>query len=549
MKRIIIFMMALIPGLVMGHGGEDHSHAGGTTSVESALKSSSSFAVSDKYEALIKYDVLEKNNEGNMQLYISEFQTNKPIDDATLTVVAANNNRLKFSARHIGTGTYEIRGVFPENGTYALNIIIQSAKGPDMLVLENIIVGKPLLSGSPVQYHTIAISGLVGVVVGAVIALFVLLFKRKKVRPEYAAIAIILLSLPLSTSKSSAHGTESHDNNAANPLVVIVPKETQFLYGIETSVNKYGEFHGTREFQGEIIPGQNGLAVVESPQTGKIISLNALVGQKVKKGQVVATIQQSIDAATQLSMMSQFNGLSEEVKAAKIQFERLKSIADITAKRDLLEAESRYRIAKKNLELMRRNLSTGAGNIIRTNLTAPIDGVVGPFTYSIGSIMNAGETLFTITNLESVLVAVQVEAKDSEEFVNAKEITIRSEDGSTTGVLKKVSEAQFVNAANQTSRYLFEIKSNRGKFKLGQKVIVSSVSSKPSREIVISNKAIVEVNGKTAYFVKEGPESFRIEYTKALQNNADESIVAGARAGDRIVSVGSFEMKTMFLNQ
>lgn len=548
MNRVLLLVMLLIPGWVMAHGGEDHGAA--PASHEVVSQGSSAFAVSDKYEVLLKYEGLEKNTESTLRLYISEFHTNKPVDDATITVVGASNNQLRFSARHVESGIYDIKGVFPDNGPYSLNVIIQAGKGPDMLVLENVQVGNHMLSGSPLELHKIAVAGLAGVVMGAAVVLFIMLFRRKKGRPEYAAFAIILLSLPLSTSKTSAHGAEAHEGvKAGAPMLLTVPKETQFLYGIETSVNKYGDFCETREFQGEIIPGQNGLAVIESPQSGKIVSLNVVVGQVVKRGQEVATIEQTIDAATQLNMLTQFNSLSEEVKAAKLQFERLKSISDITSKRELSEAESRYRIARKNLEVLRQNLSAGSANRIKIKLTAPIGGVVGPFSFAVGSMINAGEALFNITDLRKVLVAVQVDAQDVGSIEEAKQVAIRSEDGSATGILKKVSAGQSVNEINQTHRYLFEIRKQVGEFKLGQKVIVASTQSKPGRELITPNQAIVEVNGKAAYFVKDGPETFHIKYTKAIRNNGTETVVTGAKEGDRIVSAGSYEMKTMFLNQ
>ncbi len=547
MNRVILLLLLLLPGWVMAHGGENHGNA--KASPEHVAQGPSAAAVSDKYEVLLKYTGLVKDRESVMRLFVSDYQTNKPVDNAALSVVSAGNSRLKFAARHIESGIYEVRGVFPENGTYALNVSLRAQKGPDMLVLQNVVVGNEGSAVAPVQLLDIAVPGLIGAVAGAVIVLFIMMVRLKKLLPEYAAAAMILLSFPLSTSKTSAHGTEEHGRDTSpSPSLLTVPKETQFLYGIETSSNRYGEFNETREFQGEIIPGQNGLAVIESPQAGKIASLHVMVGQVVRKGQVVATVEPIIDAGTKLNMITQFNSLSEEVKAAKIQFERLKTIADITSRRELSEAESRYRIARKNLELMRKNLSFGQSSGMRIKLTAPIGGVVGPFSYSVGSMINAGETLFQITDLSSVLVAVQVDAADIGRIETAKEITVRGENGAT-GLLKKVSAGQFVNESNQTHRYLFEIRKKQGAFKLGQKVIIASTQSETARRLVTPSRAVVEVNGKPAYFVKDGPETFHIEYAKVIKNNETEAIVAGAKQGDRIVSAGSYEMKTMFLNQ
>ena len=53
-----------------------------------------------------------------------------------------------------------------------------------------------------------------------------------------------------------------------------VPKETQYLFNILTTTLKEEDFLGTNDFLGTIIPSTNGMAVIQSPQTGKIISQN-----------------------------------------------------------------------------------------------------------------------------------------------------------------------------------------------------------------------------------------------------------------------------------
>ncbi|MEJ7675609.1 MAG: biotin/lipoyl-binding protein [Chitinophagaceae bacterium] len=47
------------------------------------------------------------------------------------------------------------------------------------------------------------------------------------------------------------------------------------------------------------------MAVIQTPQTGKIVSIRATVGQRVSAGQVLAVIEQQVDAGTQISIISQ----------------------------------------------------------------------------------------------------------------------------------------------------------------------------------------------------------------------------------------------------
>ncbi|WP_163526028.1 efflux RND transporter periplasmic adaptor subunit, partial [Klebsiella oxytoca] len=63
------------------------------------------------------------------------------------------------------------------------------------------------------------------------------------------------------------------------------------------------------------------------------------------------------------------------------------------------------------------------GNTKAITLTSPVSGVVGTFNYAIGAVVNSGETLFEITNLDQVFVEAQVFATDAEKLKSATGFT------------------------------------------------------------------------------------------------------------------------------
>jgi multidrug efflux pump subunit AcrA (membrane-fusion protein) len=215
---------------------------------------------------------------------------------------------------------------------------------------------------------------------------------------------------------SLAHEGEEHGGGAAKTGGLsnsfVVEKESQFLFDILTEKAGVGSgFYQTTELLGTVTAAPQGLAVIQSPQTGKIISLRVAPGQTVSKGQTLAVVQQQVEAATQIDILSQRNTLNAEVKAAKAQYDRLQSIADIAAKKDVTEAKARYEAAVQNLQLFNANVGS-AGSSKLVTLTAPISGVVGTFNYAMGAVVSAGQTLFEITNLDRVYVETQVFGND-----------------------------------------------------------------------------------------------------------------------------------------
>lgn len=561
MKILLIYLLAFFPMIIFAHGGEDH----GVEAKKAAPMSTSYFSSvsnSEKYELLMKYEPIKRGKEATLRLFVTNFQTNKPIDNAKLEITLAEDGTKKFVVKHLESGIYEVKGTFPANKIYSLNVNINAAIGPDLMVLENIEVGKAL----PIADETKDASFfnrnnllllLGGLILGALIAVIVMAIVNKKIKPKHALTIILLLSIPVSTQTSIAHGGEDHGDekkgaqNTTTSDSFIVPKETQYLFNILTTTLKEENFLGTNDFLGTIIPSTNGMAVIQSPQTGKIVSLRTNIGQKVNKGQVLAIIEQSIDAGTQVNLLTQRNNAEAEYQAAKAQYDRLKTIADIAAKKDVQEAEARFKSAESNRRLLRQLNSSNGWNSKLISLTAPISGVVGNFNFAIGAVINAGETLFSITDLAKVYVEAQIYAKDENTIAKAQEIfAIGTNNPNVKGKLKLISKAQTVNDANQTQKYVFEILSSAGDFKIGENITIKVSSASTSRQLVIPNTAITEVNGKQAVFVKESPENYKVTYINKGSDNGTYSVVLGGIAKEsRIVDTGSYQMKTMFLNQ
>lgn len=561
MKRLIFYLFLVIPVLAIAHGGDDHgAQAKAATPMGSTYFTS--VANSKKYELLLKYEPIKAGQESVMRLYVSDFTSNSAIDDAKVEISVADDDQLKFTVSHLENGVYELKGKFPANKAYSLNISINSSNGPDLMVLGQVEVGKvfPVAEvahegGLFSWSNTLLLVG--GIVAGALAVLIILGIRNRKIQPKYAASVILLLSLPVATSKISAHGGEDHGKDAGKPRAAgagdtfLVPKESQYLFEVLTASTAKDDFLGSSDFLGTVIPSASGMAVIQSPQTGKIVSLRTSVGQRVSKGQVLAVVEQSIDAGTQVNLLTQSNNAEAEYNAAKAQYDRVKTIADIAAKKDVQEAEARFRSAESNRRLLRQLGSAGNGNKKLINLTSPINGVVGSFNYAIGAVVNAGETLFTVTNLSTILIEAQIYSKDVELLKNARAFLATSDAVSSfTGKLKLISAAQAVNDGNQTQKYIFEMSGDEGGFMIGQNITVRVLSGQSTRQLTIPNSAITEINGKPAVFVKDGPESYTVSYIQKGTANATQTIVSkGAKDGDRIVHTGTYQMKTMFLNQ
>jgi RND family efflux transporter MFP subunit len=555
MKRILLtILLAYLSFNSIAHEGEDHG--AGKKAVTRAASYFSSEALSDKYEVLIKYGEITGGTESILELFLSNAKTNRAIDSATISVKVVGQPNLNFTLTRIDAGIYQLKGIFPANQIYDLQVNINSKLGPDFLQVPKIEVGKKL-EVAPMEEHAHWYSNswlwaIIGLLLGFLLMYFLMRNRYRKVAAT--AIIIGLLIPTASMNPTAAHEGEDHGAGAVKSgglsNAFIVEKESQFLFDIITQQTGSGNFYQSTELLGTVTASPQGQAVIQTPQTGKIVSLRVTPGQSVSKGQTLATIEQQVEAGTQIDIISQRNSLNAEVKAAKVQYDRLLSIADIAAKKDVSEARARYEAAVQNLRLLNANVGSSAGSTKMISLTSPINGVVGTFNYAIGAVVSSGQTIFEITNLDKVYIETQVFASDIAESNKGSRFVAFSTSDTVTYSLRMISTAQAVNTENQSQRVIFEVMNPGGKFKIGENVRVLRYGSNRITQLVIPTTAIVDINGKPAVFIKDNAEGFSISFIqKGESNSIYTAIIKGAEPGERIVTGNVYQMKMIYLGQ
>lgn len=559
MKKIVNYLVLLL--LVVSsqhsfaHDGEEHSDSKSKTHLAGATYFSAE-ANSDKYELLVKYKPLKSGTPAIMQLFVSDFNTNKPISKATINVTSDDEN-LKFMVTPSGEGVYTIKSEFPSNKEYDLNVSVNSDLGPDLLAISGIAVGKELPKIDEVAQKSNSIFDntwfmfAIGFIVAILLMFGMMKLKSKKVSATLLSFVILFSSLPLQVQKTYAHDGEEHGNESSKKSVggfsnsFIISKETQFLFDIYTQKLGLNDFSSGTKLFGTVIPSSAGSAVVSSPQNGSVSSLKVIVGQQVKQGQVLAVILQNIEASSQVNLLAEKNRINAEYEAAKNQYQRMKTIQDIASKRDFSEAEARYQQASENKRLF--NSATGRTIVLK----APISGTVGNFAFTVGSSINTGETIFTITNLSKVYIEAQVFDRDVAKLSTAgKYNVVCTNDSHKTGNVRLLSTAQNINSSNQSQRVLFEMENINQVFKIGEFVNIEVLASQAKKEITVPNSSISEINGKPIVFLKDSAEQYSISYVSTGENNGTETVInKGVEEGERVVINGTYQLKMIFLNQ
>jgi RND family efflux transporter MFP subunit len=533
-----------------------HTHADGSVHADHDEEKASSNAKqghsdfttetsTDKYELLLRFEQIKPGVETHLTLFISDFNTNAPINDAQLQLAIQEDATIPLEVEKTNDGEWSIHATFPEKKTYSMVVNLNSAMGPDLILLNNIEVDKELSSAKEVTEHKWYTNQWLLIILAFIAGMVLILVLQKLGKAGRSAIGLFVLFalLPLQPTKLLAH--EGHDAGNTKPSGpdVEVPKETQFLFDMITQKISFGGAINTHSFFGTVLPSSQGQALASAPMPGKIISITTSVGSRVKKGQTLAIMEGAVDAASAMTLQSEKNNLQAELEVAKKELDRLKSISDIVSKKELEQATAHYQKTKDNLELLKNQSAT------RIEIKSPIEGVVDNFTWSIGANAAAGETLFTIINPAIVYVDAQIFENANALVSAANKFEISTSEGQTVAA-SLLAIPQTLHPSNQSQHVLFEINNASGILKIGEYVTVRLQIPSDNNAIVIPTAAITEIDGKSAVFIKNAAEHYSLAYVNtANENGTTITITKGLEQDQRVVINATYQMKMIYLNQ
>ncbi|PJJ54940.1 efflux RND transporter periplasmic adaptor subunit [Hymenobacter chitinivorans] len=371
-----------------------------------------------------------------------------------------------------------------------------------------------------------------------------------------AAVAAVLTVLLPPPTHLFAHGGEDHSAGAQPTAgvglvdAVALPKESQFLFGVRTALAGYSATYNRLTLYGTVSSAAGGEGRVIAPQTGRIVSLSAQVGQPVRAGQALAMVDQTLDATQQIGLSTERANAQAELRAAQQDYARLQSIADIAARKDVVAAELRLRQARQNAAIY-----NGQASSRRATITSPISGTVDVFNLAVGQQVTQGDELFRVLNPGKLRVTAEVFAQDLPKITPGAQFRVeglQGQEGSAPAKLVVFSNA--VNPVNQARQLILELDGAEGNsFRAGQAVNVQVVGQAGNgpKQLVVPTSALTDLNGKPVVFVHTDPETFKIRYVQPGSANGEQTVLLGGTVNenDRVVTVGTYQLKSIYLNQ
>ncbi|WP_319380759.1 efflux RND transporter periplasmic adaptor subunit [Thiomicrorhabdus sp.] len=190
----------------------------------------------------------------------------------------------------------------------------------------------------------------------------------------------------------------------------VAPQEAVQTIAAHVATVSLGEVPMNTVVPGAVVPDQR--ARIASRLMGYIKNSNVKVGQTVKRGQLLF----SIDSADIRSQISQANSAYQQAKAAltdaKLDYDRFTKLYedDSVSKQQYDKIRLQYSVAQENLAAARSGLRQAESQLKYANVTAPFDGVVVEKMAAAGDLAAPGNPIVVIENLKSLSVQTEVAA-------------------------------------------------------------------------------------------------------------------------------------------
>ena len=295
------------------------------------------------------------------------------------------------------------------------------------------------------------------------------------------------------------------------------------------------------DFPAQISPTQK--TILAFKYAGKIKSINFESGDFVKKGQVIATIDDSDYKVNLEAFSKKYEAANAVVQNAEAQFYRAEKLykGGAMPKKDYDNALMQKNVAISTLKEASAGLENARNTLNDTKIIAPYDGYIDKKIVEVGAVVPEGGPVVSYISNDITDISVNASLKDIEYIKNASDINFKDNSTEKIYTLKIKSIAQNPDSINLTYPVTFTFLNleKDEKFLSGQTGTVTiSVKNNENPEILIPLNALFEDNGSNVYLFKNGIAVKTAVEIGELRETNKISIVKGLKNGDKVIVAG-----------
>jgi len=288
------------------------------------------------------------------------------------------------------------------------------------------------------------------------------------------------------------------------------------------------EFNHYIEVQGKV-DGEDNIAV-SSQTPGVVTSVLVKEGDRVSKGQVLATLDNSV-------LKQQQENLKTQLSFASNVFNKQKALWD-----KQIGSELQYLQAKNNKESLEANLAALNDQIEMTRIKSPINGSVEEVNLKVGQMSQPGMPAVRVVNFNSAKVIAEIAEAYAPKVKPGNKVIVSFPDFNENIETKINFTSKYINPVNRT--FQAEVRLGPGKvdYRANMLAVVKINDYNNPKAIVFPVSVVRESsNGKYVYVVSDEngkTVARRREVILGTTYNGLVEIASGLAAGDKVITTG-----------
>ncbi|GAB1366142.1 efflux RND transporter periplasmic adaptor subunit VmeH [Candidatus Cloacimonadaceae bacterium] len=252
-----------------------------------------------------------------------------------------------------------------------------------------------------------------------------------------------------------------------------------------------------------------------------ITRINAKVGDRVQKGDVIISFPANTPAAQWEQATTAFNSI-------KTVYERMQRLfaQGAISQQDLDNVETQYKVSKANLEASEQMI----------NVRAPISGVITAMLVNPSEKVFPGKDLFTVASTGGYKAVIMVPGTEVAKIKKGAKATATWLDTSIQGRVSSISMAMDMNTKAFRVEVSFPGLNPKISYGVTSEISIE-ILSKP-KVFVVEREYIVYENGNAFVWLNENGQAVKRQITTGLDNSLSFEVTNGLSGGENLIVEG-----------
>ncbi len=345
---------------------------------------------------------------------------------------------------------------------------------------------------------------------------------------------------------------EGHGEAGRVRMSVEVQKEN----GVVVAPAKKQRLGGVISATGKVEANADRIAHVSPRISGKIVTVKASLGDSVAAGQVLTTL----DSVELGEALSRYHQSKTKLALAQSNMDRIKALVEkkIAARKEILQAETDYKTAQTELHTDEERLSLYGVSVADLKgdhhkrpllpVRSPIGGIITEKHAIVGELADPAKSLYTVADLSSVWVLVDIHEKDLAKVRRGQTATVMVNAFPEVKFKGRIDHiADVMDEATRTVKARVEVANPGRKLKPEMFATVElALPADAAPVLAVPEDALQDIDGKKVLFVltEQGDEfeSRKVELGRVSGGMVE--VVSGLKEGERYAVKGAFVLKS-----